>query len=174
MDETDPALPAVDPNRRLLGGRYEIGEVLGYGGMAEVFRGRDTRLSRDVAVKVLRADLARDPSFQMRFRREAQAAASLNHSAIVAVYTPGVGELIHLGVPREDVLAQDARVHQELRLEGNVVGMPEGADAVEAQDPFDDPMLEFPDARRRPPRPARGRRRGRNSSLPAPSATTRR
>ncbi len=89
MDETDPTLPAVDPNRRLLGGRYEIGEVLGYGGMAEVFRGRDTRLSRDVAVKVLRTDLARDPSFQMRFRREAQAAASLNHSAIVAVYDTG-------------------------------------------------------------------------------------
>ena len=89
MDETDPTLPAVDPNRRLLGGRYEVGEVLGYGGMAEVFRGRDTRLSRDVAVKVLRTDLARDPSFQMRFRREAQAAASLNHSAIVAVYDTG-------------------------------------------------------------------------------------
>src|SRR5512135_3650150 len=66
-----------DPNRRLLDGRYEIGALLGSGGMAEVFRGRDTRLSRDVAVKVLRADLARDPSFQTRFRREAQAAASL-------------------------------------------------------------------------------------------------
>jgi eukaryotic-like serine/threonine-protein kinase len=74
---------------RLLGGRYEIGEVLGYGGMAEVFRGRDIRLSRDVAVKVLRNDLARDPSFQHRFRREAQAAASLNHPSIVAVYDTG-------------------------------------------------------------------------------------
>jgi serine/threonine-protein kinase len=57
--------------------------------MAEVFRGRDTRLTREVAVKVLRADLARDPSFQTRFRREAQAAASLNHPAIVAVYDTG-------------------------------------------------------------------------------------
>jgi serine/threonine-protein kinase len=74
---------------RLLGGRYELGEVLGYGGMAEVFRGRDIRLSRDVAVKVLRSDLARDPSFQHRFRREAQAAASLNHPSIVAVYDTG-------------------------------------------------------------------------------------
>jgi serine/threonine protein kinase len=56
---------------RLIGGRYEIGELLGYGGMAEVHKGRDVRLGRDVAVKVLRADLARDPSFQNRFRREA-------------------------------------------------------------------------------------------------------
>lgn len=74
---------------RPLGGRYELGETLGYGGMAEVHLGRDVRLGREVAVKVLRADLARDPSFQARFRREAQAAASLNHPAIVAVYDTG-------------------------------------------------------------------------------------
>ena len=57
--------------------------------MSEVHRGRDLRLGRDVAIKVLRADLARDPSFQARFRREAQNAASLNHPAIVAVYDTG-------------------------------------------------------------------------------------
>jgi serine/threonine-protein kinase len=74
---------------RLLGGRYQVGEVLGYGGMAEVHRGRDLRLGRDVAIKMLRTDLARDPTFQMRFRREAQNAASLNHPAIVAVYDTG-------------------------------------------------------------------------------------
>ena len=74
---------------RLIGGRYEIGELLGYGGMAEVHKGRDVRLGRDVAVKVLRADLARDPAFQNRFRREAQAAAGLNHPSIVAVYDTG-------------------------------------------------------------------------------------
>jgi eukaryotic-like serine/threonine-protein kinase len=74
---------------RLLGGRYELGEVLGYGGMAEVHIGRDVRLGSDVAVKVLRPDLARDPSFQGRFRREAQSAASLNHPSIVAVYDTG-------------------------------------------------------------------------------------
>jgi eukaryotic-like serine/threonine-protein kinase len=74
---------------RLLGGRYEIGELLGFGGMAEVHLGRDVRLGRDVAVKVLRPDLARDPSFQGRFRREAQSAASLNHPSIVAVYDTG-------------------------------------------------------------------------------------
>jgi serine/threonine-protein kinase len=74
---------------RILGGRYELGELLGYGGMAEVHRGRDVRLGRDVAVKVLRSDLARDPVFQSRFRREAQSAASLNHPSIVAVYDTG-------------------------------------------------------------------------------------
>jgi eukaryotic-like serine/threonine-protein kinase len=74
---------------RLLSDRYELGETLGYGGMSEVHRGRDVRLGRDVAVKVLRADLARDPQFQLRFRREAQNAAALNHPAIVAVYDTG-------------------------------------------------------------------------------------
>jgi eukaryotic-like serine/threonine-protein kinase len=74
---------------RLLGGRYQVGELLGYGGMAEVHRGRDLRLGRDVAIKTLRSDLARDATFQMRFRREAQNAAALNHPAIVAVYDTG-------------------------------------------------------------------------------------
>ena len=74
---------------RLVGGRYELGELIGYGGMAEVHRGRDARLGRDVAIKVLRADLARDPSFLNRFRREAQSAAGLNHPSIVSVYDTG-------------------------------------------------------------------------------------
>jgi eukaryotic-like serine/threonine-protein kinase len=80
---------ATMTTRRLLSDRYELGETLGYGGMSEVHRGRDVRLGRDVAVKVLRADLARDPQFQHRFRREAQNAAALNHPAIVAVYDTG-------------------------------------------------------------------------------------
>lgn len=62
-----------------LSDRYELGEILGFGGMSEVHLARDVRLHRDVAVKVLRADLARDPSFYLRFRREAQNAAALNH-----------------------------------------------------------------------------------------------
>ena len=74
---------------RLLGDRYQVGELLGYGGMAEVHRGRDLRLGRDVAIKMLRADLARDDNFQLRFQREAQNSASLNHPAIVAVYDTG-------------------------------------------------------------------------------------
>ncbi len=75
-----------------LSDRYELGEILGFGGMSEVHLARDVRLGRDVAVKVLRADLARDPSFYLRFRREAQNAAALNHPAIVAVYDTGEAE----------------------------------------------------------------------------------
>ncbi|HET7661574.1 MAG TPA: serine/threonine-protein kinase, partial [Oryzihumus sp.] len=74
---------------RLLGGRYEVGELIGRGGMAEVHAGHDTRLGRAVAIKMLRSDLARDHTFLARFRREAQSAAGLNHAAIVAVYDSG-------------------------------------------------------------------------------------
>ena len=72
-----------------VGGRYELGELLGRGGMAEVRKGTDTRLGRVVAVKRLRTDLASDATFQARFRREAQSSASLNHPSIVAVYDTG-------------------------------------------------------------------------------------
>ncbi|WP_030421097.1 Stk1 family PASTA domain-containing Ser/Thr kinase [Streptomyces sp. SCSIO 75703] len=84
---------------RRLGGRYELGQVLGRGGMAEVYLAHDSRLGRTVAVKTLRADLARDPSFQARFRREAQSAASLNHPAIVAVYDTGEDYIGEVSIP---------------------------------------------------------------------------
>lgn len=74
---------------RILGGRYQLGSALGRGGMAEVRRARDLRLGREVAIKQLRVDLASDPTFQERFRREAQSAAGLNHPNIVAVYDTG-------------------------------------------------------------------------------------
>ena len=73
----------------LIGGRYELGELLGRGGMAEVRKGKDRRLGRTVAVKRLRTDLASDATFQARFRREAQSSASLNHPAIVSTYDTG-------------------------------------------------------------------------------------
>jgi len=76
-----------DPTR--IGGRYELGELLGRGGMADVRKGTDVRLGRVVAVKRLRTDLANDPTFQARFRREAQSAASLNHPSIASVYDTG-------------------------------------------------------------------------------------
>ncbi|MDQ1685516.1 MAG: eukaryotic-like serine/threonine-protein kinase [Frankiaceae bacterium] len=112
----------------LLAGRYQIGEVIGHGGMAEVHRGRDVRLGRDVAIKLLRPDLARDPSFQGRFRREAQAAAALNHPAIVAVYDTGedrrddtvtpyiVMEYVE-GRTLRDVLAAEGRLLPQRALE---------------------------------------------------------
>lgn len=74
---------------RLLGGRYEVGELIGRGGMAEVHLGHDTRLGRPVAIKILRTDHARDAAFLGRFRREAQSVAGLNHRSIVAVYDSG-------------------------------------------------------------------------------------
>lgn len=73
----------------MLNGRYELAELLGRGGMADVYLGKDIRLGRVIAVKILRPDLARDPQFQARFRREAQAVAGLNHPSIVAVYDTG-------------------------------------------------------------------------------------
>ena len=73
----------------LLGGRYAVGEMIGTGGMADVYIAQDERLARKVAVKILRSDLAKDPSFVARFRKEAFAAAGLNHPGIVAVYDSG-------------------------------------------------------------------------------------
>ena len=105
---TDPQPP------RLLGGRYELGPSIGSGGMADVFRGTDVRLGRDVAVKVLRADLARDPSFQARFRREAQAAASLNAPSIVSVFDTGSDDS---GVPYIVMEFVDGRTLREVLTE---------------------------------------------------------
>ncbi|MET8152851.1 Stk1 family PASTA domain-containing Ser/Thr kinase [Actinoplanes sp. NPDC049668] len=114
---------------RLLGGRYQVGELLGYGGMAEVHKGRDLRLGRDVAIKMLRTDLARDATFQERFRREAQNSAALNHPAIVAVYDTGeevssTGEKLPFivmefvnGRTLKEVLAAEQRIQPRRALE---------------------------------------------------------
>src|SRR5664279_2753236 len=73
----------------LLSDRYQVGDVVGQGGMSVVLHGRDMRLDRDVAIKVLRADLVADDKYEARFRHEASNAASLNHPAIVRVYDTG-------------------------------------------------------------------------------------
>jgi serine/threonine protein kinase len=78
------------PGNRI--GPYEIKAVLGSGGMGEVYRARDTRLSRDVAIKVLPAAFSADPDRLRRFEQEARAAAALNHPNILAVYDIGVHE----------------------------------------------------------------------------------
>lgn len=87
MTESDD-MGATDGVVRL-GDRYELGGLLGRGGMADVRVGRDLRLGRTVAVKQLRGDLSADDTFQARFRREAQSSAALNHPSIVAVYDTG-------------------------------------------------------------------------------------
>jgi eukaryotic-like serine/threonine-protein kinase len=104
---------------RLLGGRYELDGVVGRGGMAEVYRARDIRLDRIVAIKTLRTDLARDQIFQARFRREAQSAASLNHPSIVAVYD--TGEDMTAGVPVPYIVMEyvDGRTVRDLLQEGH-------------------------------------------------------
>src|SRR5271156_2616596 len=87
---------SLAPGTRL--GPYEILAPLGAGGMGEVYRARDTRLNRDVALKVLPADLARDPSRRQRFEQESRSVAALNHPNIVALYDVGenyfVSELV--------------------------------------------------------------------------------
>ncbi len=130
-DETRGADSPAEPRTpRRVGNRYEIGELLGRGGMAEVHRAVDTRLNRPVAVKELRTDLAGDPVFQARFRREAQSAAGLNHPTIVAVYDTGeepdpqtgvripyiVMELVE-GVTLRDVLRDGRKILPERALE---------------------------------------------------------
>ncbi len=113
---------------RIVGDRYEVGEVIGRGGMAEVHRGRDVRLGREVAIKLLRQDFARDPSFQARFRREAQSAASLSSPSIVAVYDTGEGEVDGIRTPYivmeyvegrtlRDMLAAEGRLLPQRALE---------------------------------------------------------
>jgi eukaryotic-like serine/threonine-protein kinase len=104
---------------RLLGGRYELDGVVGRGGMAEVYRARDIRLDRIVAIKTLRADLARDQIFQARFRREAQSAASLNHPNIVAVYDTGEDTATGVTVPYIVMEFVDGRTVRDLLQDGH-------------------------------------------------------
>ena len=79
----------MSENKRIIAGRYELGELIGRGGMAEVHSGIDTRLGRTVAIKLLKSDLAADSSFEIRFRQEAQASARMAHPTIVRVYDAG-------------------------------------------------------------------------------------
>ena len=111
---------------RLLGERYELGEVLGRGGMAEVRLGKDVRLGRTVAVKTLRSDLALDSTFQQRFRKEAQSAASLNNPAIVSVYDTGEDYADGTPVPYIVMEYVDGQTLRELLASGRKL-LPERA-----------------------------------------------
>jgi eukaryotic-like serine/threonine-protein kinase len=103
-----------------LAGRYELGRELGSGGMAKVFLGTDTRLNRQVAVKVLSPVFAQDEAFVARFRREAQAAARLNHPDIVSVFDSGSINDVHYivmeyvqGKTLAEVIATDGKLLPE-------------------------------------------------------------
>jgi serine/threonine protein kinase len=104
--------------------RYEVGRLLGAGGMAEVYEGRDRLLARRVAIKVLQAQFARDPSFLIRFKREAQAAASLSHPNIVGVYDTGSEDGTHFivmeyvdGRTLKDVIRAEGPLYPERAAE---------------------------------------------------------
>ena len=74
---------------RVLAGRYQVGDLIGRGGMADVHVGTDSRLGRRVAIKLLKPSLATDPAFRIRFRREAQDAAKMAHPTIVRIFDAG-------------------------------------------------------------------------------------
>ncbi|MDQ3485328.1 MAG: Stk1 family PASTA domain-containing Ser/Thr kinase [Actinomycetota bacterium] len=120
----------MNAEKRTIGkGRYEMFGLLGRGGMAEVRRAQDLRLGRTVAIKWLHADLARDPTFQARFSREAQSAASLNHPAIVAVFD--TGEEVSSdgsGVPQPYIVMEyvEGRTLRDILREGRKI-LPERA-----------------------------------------------
>jgi eukaryotic-like serine/threonine-protein kinase len=104
--------------------RYEVGRLLGAGGMAEVFEGRDRLLARRVAIKVPLAQYAHDPEFAQRFRREAQAAASLSHPGVVAVYDTGSENGTHFivmeyveGRTLKDVIRAEAPLYPDRAAE---------------------------------------------------------
>ena len=78
---------SADP--RVLSERYRVDELIGRGGMATVYRGQDLTLGRQVAIKILKRELAEDSAFRTRFRLEAQSASRMSHPAIVRVYDAG-------------------------------------------------------------------------------------
>src|SRR2546427_11588831 len=118
MGMTEPSGP---PTRRtVLASRYALDGLLGHGGMADVYHGTDQVLGRQVAVKVLGPQFARDQSFVARFRREAQAAAALNHPNLVSVFDTGSDDGTHYivmeyvpGTTLAQVIKQDSPLSPE-------------------------------------------------------------
>src|ERR1700693_788486 len=101
---------ALQPGTRL--GSFEVLDPLGKGGMGEVYRARDMRLGRDVAIKVLPEAFAKDPERLARFEREARLLASVNHPAIAAIYgvedLEGVACIVMELAPGETLAAKPA------------------------------------------------------------------
>ena len=119
----------------ILAGRYEIRDLIGRGGMAEVHLGYDRRLNRVIAIKLLRSDLASDSTFQTRFQREAQSAAALNHPSIVAVYDSGEEALVQpdgssRSVPYIVMEYVEGHTVRELLGDGEAVPIPEAVEIV--------------------------------------------
>ena len=123
----------TDQFPQVLAGRYEVRDLIGRGGMAEVHLGYDKRLSRIIAIKLLRSDIAGDVTFQARFRREAQSAAALNHPTIVAVYDSGEEEITTpngstRSVPYIVMEYVEGHTVRELLGDGEAVPIPEAVE----------------------------------------------
>ena len=124
---------AIEPGTRL--GPYEIVALLGAGGMGEVYRARDTRLDRTVAIKVLPAEIAADPDSCARFEREARAIAALDHPHICAIYDVGAADdvrfLVMPHLDGETLAARLARTKGPLPLDQALRIATEIADALD-------------------------------------------
>src|SRR5437016_791278 len=103
-------------------GPYEILSHIGTGGMGEVYRARDTRLGRDVALKILPAEVANDPSRRARFETEARAVAALNHPNIVAVYDVGDGYIVSELVDGEPLRGLKPALRKTLDIAVQIAG----------------------------------------------------
>lgn len=120
--------------QRIIADRYIIGDLIGQGGMSSVYRGTDTKLGRQVAIKVMKADLAGDPVFRERFKQEAQAASRMAHPTIVRVFDAG-DEIVESGGVTEDLpyIVMEYVEGQDLRrlLAKGVIGQREACLIVE-------------------------------------------
>ena len=116
----------------VLGGRYELGQMIGQGGMATVFTGRDIRLGRTVAIKLLRSDLVDDKTFAARFRQEAFAVASLNHPRVVGIYDTGEQQINGMQIPYIVMEYVDGKPLNEIQDE-NLRILPERAMEITAE-----------------------------------------
>ena len=109
---------------KMLAQRYMIVSALGEGGMADVYLGIDTILNREVAIKILRGELANDPITLLRFQREAGAASKLSHPNVVEVYDVGESEGRHYivmeyvrGRTLKQLISQRGALHKEEAVE---------------------------------------------------------
>ena len=102
---------ALEPGARL--GPYEIVELRGKGGMGEVYRARDTRLDRDVAIKVLPTELSQDTTFRQRFAREAKTISQLQHPNVCTLFDVGSEDGVDCfpSEPDERVVGSEVRAH---------------------------------------------------------------
>ena len=110
--------------------RYRRGEIIGAGGMSEVYAAEDTVLGRQVAVKMLRPEMARDVNFRERFYREAQNSGKLNHPNIVAVYDTGETELDGMTIPYIVMERVNGRTLRDIIREDGALSAQEAADIL--------------------------------------------